>query len=176
MSKPVSDLQAIYDQFKNKLLIDRNQLDAELETHSEVFNEVAEAHARSMSLRDEAKIASDEQYANSANKIRKEFEDGGLKFSETLVKDNVATDGDYLNALASYYNAKAMCDKLAGLRDAFEQRGKMIQHLGSLYISGYYTINRVAGTKSSLANKDADVARAALAEARKPVFKKRPHS
>lgn len=173
MAKPVSDLQKIYDQFKGSLRIDRNKLDEELETHSEIFNEVAEAHARSMSLRDEAKIASDEQYANSANKVRKELEDAGVKFSETMVKDNTATDGDYLNSLATYYDAKAMCDMLAGLRDAFEQRGRMIQHLGSLYISGYYTVNRINGTQASLANKNADIARAAMAEARKPVFKKR---
>ncbi len=171
MGGGLKELHQLHASLREGLLIDRNRLDEELEKQAEAFYEVCEAHAQAVSLRDELKTGTEEQYAISATKIRAEFEKGGERHTEAQVKEAVSMDKEYLDSCASYLDAKKLSDLLAGLRDAYDQRGKMLKELAQLYLGGYFTTTRIEGSASSIKEGAANAARAAMSEGRKPLAK-----
>lgn len=170
MDKSLKDLEQSHAELKQHLRIDRNSLETELEAQADLFYEVCEHHARAISRRDELKTASEEQYALCADAIRR----GEDKVTEAHVKEQVSMDKDYLDACATFLEAKKLADLFAGLRDAFDQRGKMLRELAQLYLGGYYQAVRVESGGSVMRTAMAGAAREAMAGQRKALTKPQP--
>lgn len=169
MDKTLKALEEKHAELKQHLRIDRNNLETELEKQADLFYEICEEHTRAISRRDELEVTSKEQYALCADAVRRNAEDSGEKITEAYVKEQVAMDKDYLDATATYLEAKKLSDLFAGLRDAFDQRGKMLRELAQLYLGGYYQVVRVESGGSVMREAMAGAAREAMAKSRAAV-------
>jgi len=150
--------------FKSSLAIDKHSLDDQIEEQSALFFEVCEAFALAQSMRDEAKTALDEQYAICADEYRRTLD----KATEGAIKEAVAIDKEYLDAVANLQERQKQMAMIGAMRDAYESRGRMLRELAQLYISGYFTLSGVSGGQSSVRQARADSARAAMSERRRP--------
>lgn len=167
MNNSLKELKSIYDGLRSALQINKNELDDEISRQSVVFQEVCEAQARAVSIRDEFKTSCEEQYAISSSKIRIKLEKSGERFTEAQIKESVATDKEYLDATADYLEAKKIADLLGGLRDAYDMRGKMLRELSHLFVSGYWSSVQIKGAASDSKNAAASLAKEAMTEKRK---------
>lgn len=174
MDQDLKELEDRLAELKGHLLIDRNELETELEKQSELYYEVCEAHARASSRRDELKVAMEEQYAISADSIRRAAEEEKAKITEASIKEQVILEKDYLDATAAYLEAKKLAELYGGLREAFDSRGKMLKELAQLYISGYYQVARVDSGGSAVREAMAGAAREVMAKNRPELPSKKP--
>lgn len=146
------------------LAIDKHSLDTQIEEQATLYFEACEEFALAQSLRDEAKTALDEQYAICADEYRRTLE----KATEGAIKESVAIDKEYLDAVANFQERQKQMSLLGAMRDAYDSRGKMLRELAQLYISGYFTLSSVSGGQGTARQARADEARAAMSENRRP--------
>lgn len=168
--------EAMYERFREALVIDRNSLDEACENHAQLYMEVQEAYILAASLRDEGKTAMEEVSARVASKIRTGFEKSGDKYTEGSIKEQVAVDEEYLESVALYQERHKEAALLGGLVAAYDQRQRMLSKLADLYQSGYFVLSGTRGSASRVQDADAERARKMLGDHRdqkRPKFGRR---
>lgn len=157
------------EEFKSALHIDRNALDEAVIHHPSIYMQVQEAYTQAASVRDAAKTSMEETYANCALKARKNAAKADGKWTESHIKDEVAVDDDYLQAIADVHDSEKRYRLLGALVSAFDQRGRMLKELIALYIAGYFTLSGSRQAQNGVATVDAEMARKAMSAGRRPV-------
>ncbi len=130
---------------KAYLVIDKNNLDAEIIQHPEVLFKVAEAHVEAIAERDALKEQLATVDATLDAKIRLELENAGEKVTENIVKNQVQSHPLHKSAFDEYSAKKKDADVLGALRDAFSTRGHMLRDLVQLHIAQYWDNTSVTG-------------------------------
>lgn len=130
------------------LLIDRDNLDTECSRYAEILFKIGTACAVAVSERDEAKLAVDQAYANSAQQIRITAERNSQKLTEAKVEELVKTSEEYIDANTDYLEKKLKADLWYSMKDAFASRGKMLVEVCNLFLSGYFGEKVVRGDVS----------------------------
>lgn len=161
---------------RDGLIVDRNALDECCERHAQLYLEASEAAVHAASLSDEAKTAMEICYSERATVIRRKLEKSTDRYTEGVIKEAVVVDEKYLASVVDFDEARKQTAILRAIVSAYEQRAKMLGKLGDLYVSGYFALNSVRGSRARTSEADAQIARNALAgerENRRPLLKKR---
>jgi len=151
--------------YRDKLRIDRHELDEALMEQPALLLEMHEAYIEAASVRDEQKAFLDEAHAIADGRARRSF--GEEKYTEAQVKGVIALDKKYLDAVANAQAAKTQADQMQALVAAFQERGRMLGKLADLYISGYWAQSTARGSSADLRERRAEEGRAAMSAARK---------
>lgn len=136
-------------EFREYLKIDKDGLDEALAQQADLFFRVAEEYAFAISEREEAKEALNTVDAETGLKLRigkKEDE----KMTEGSIKDWVQKDPQHKLAFDNYARKRRRAEQLAALKEAFQERGRMLRDLGNLYATGYFTITASKGAASRI--------------------------
>lgn len=132
---------------KEGLRIDREALDQDVEQQAVLFYEAADLTALAASRRDEAKSLMDESYSAASDRIRRQAEKEGDRMTEPRIKELVNQDKTYVEAKTLYLKSKKKADDAANLKEAYDQRSKMLKELVSLFVAGYWSSASTSGTK-----------------------------
>jgi len=84
--------------------------------------------------------------------------------TETAVKQLITTDPDMRRAVADHLERRKVLGRFRALKDAFDQRIKIITQLVSLYSSGYFADS--VGRKAQRTDRDRRVEEAQTARTR----------
>lgn len=137
------DQYSLYDEFVEGLQIDKFSLDEMLVRQPELFFQVSEKFAISLSKRDQAKSNIAEIEAKTELDIRAHYIKSGEKITEATVKSVMRIDEDVVNAHNEYIKLKEDAAKWESLKDSFSQRSYILRDIAQLFLSNYYTNNEV---------------------------------
>jgi hypothetical protein len=133
---------------KDSLHIDKHALDEMVCEHPDLYEKVSTRCALACSLRDQQKFILSKTESDVAYERRKEWGVAGVKFTESMVKEVVAVSKELEKETKLYLRYKRDADIWQGVKDAYEQRGRMLRDLTQLYIAGYYTASSTSGKRS----------------------------
>lgn len=164
-AEPLEDPE--YKRLAARIKIDRNNLDAAAIEQSEVFLDICEHHALSISKRDAAKEALSTVDAEVARDKRIDCTKKGEKQpTKDAMDEYVVLHERHTNAQAALANAQREERRWGILRDSFDQRMRMIRELVGLYASGYWTNSGTAVARGSVEQATAERRREEMAKAR----------
>lgn len=145
-------------EFRDYLQIDTEELNDAMAKQADLFFKIGEECSLAISRRDEAKENLNTVDADLGQSLRN-TKKGDDKRTEGAVRDLIQTDTRHQEAFEKYNMARRDAAVLESLRDAFQERGRMLRDLGQLYAAGYFTVR-------SSKNAAADIGREQLRRAR----------
>jgi hypothetical protein len=161
-----SETDDLLDRLRGSLMIDKHELDTELQEQPDKFFDAAEAYVKAAARRDYLKDEIKRVDAGLYTYHRKKQEKLG-KATEGSVNSAVLQDATHQEAVAAHLAASEKADLYLALKESFHQRSYMIRDLCALFIAKYYETNSVSGdtgvTREMKSQKNMDK----LAEARK---------
>jgi len=155
--------------FERKLTLDKNGLDIAAEEQPDLFYRVSLSHAEAMDSSESAKNELNAADARAALNIRRDLEIQGVKVTEGLVADRVVNSEEHKKAQSDFQKMQFQARRLGSIKEAFDQRAKMLRVLADLYMSNYFTTGAVQSTTPVLAAVDAKAGRDAMKTRRKIV-------
>ena len=156
-----------YDILRTRIKIDRDALDKSVEEQAQVFLEVCDRHVNALSLRDEARDKLARHDAQIALETRQKAEREKTRITEAVVNDSVMLHPDHIRLSTELLEIKKRADLWGVLRDAFDQRMRMIRELVNLYAIGYYGATGAVTPRNVVRDSLAATAKAKLNEDRK---------
>lgn len=123
------------DKYRKELRIDRDDLDGAVIAQSELYYHVAEAHVMAAARRDAVKLDLEEAQAGADKRIRMEAAKTESKITEAALREAVRLDPLVITLERKLVDARTEADLWNALRDAFQQRSKMLPELVALYLS-----------------------------------------
>lgn len=153
------DPMAEYEAFRERVKIDRDQLDQSVLEQAQIFSEIGERHVRVCSLRDRAKEDLAMKDSELAREIRARLVKGGQKFTEGQINDEVILHPDRASLNDIYTGYKKAADLWGILRESFEQRMRMLRELVSLHATGYYNSSAMGHPRNQVSEAMAKSAR-----------------
>jgi len=129
----------LIERAKEKLLIDKYNLDDALQEHPSLYWDICEEYIQAVSKRDEAYENIKTVSADLNVSIRQMFESEGKKCTEAMITNAVLSAKPYKEAVEKHLSLKEEAAKLGALKDSFEQRSYVLKSLVELYIAGYFT-------------------------------------
>ena len=157
------------NELESKLTLDKNCLDLAAEEQSDMFYRVSLAHAEAMDASESAKNNLSAVDGELAISTRKQLAEKGEKVTEGLVADIVVNSERHKKAQNEFQEAQFFARRLASVKEAFDQRAKMLRVLADLYMSNYFTTGAVQSTTPALVATDAKAGREAMKTRRKIV-------
>ncbi len=134
---------------KERLRIDKSQLDREVSEQPMLFFDVAEAYEEAVAERDGLKEALATIDAELDGAVRVKLEKRHDKYTEAMVKNGVQLDPKHEKAFQAYIDAKTRAGKLESMKEAFKQRNYMVRELASLFVASYFEQSSIQGTNST---------------------------
>lgn len=132
-----------YAEFRERLKIERDDLDTEVAQQPFLFMQIGEEYTMLVSQRDKMKEEVDNLYAFILMQVRsKKAEE---KMTNADADARVSVDPSYQLKVREYHQLNGEVAKWGALREAFAQRGYMLRELCGLYASGYWSSTRVSG-------------------------------
>lgn len=138
-----------YQQFKAGLQIDRDDLDTMVQQQAALFHEVFERHILAVSLRDDKAKHLSERDAEIAREFRRQQEAAKEKCTEAMTNDAVLLHPEHQRIKAEFDMLKRNADLWYSLREAYDQRVKMLHELVALHSAQYFG-STAAGTVGSI--------------------------
>lgn len=157
--KPIPAKPDVLEEFRQYLKIDKDALTEAMAVQADLFFRVGDECSLAVSERDEAKERIATVDAEIGHRLRAKKGKSEDRVTESAIKDAIQTDPQHQVAFENYATAKKRAEQFTALRDAFQERGRMLRDLGQLYAAGYFT---VASSKGAAA----DIGRARLTQAR----------
>lgn len=148
--------KTLFAELREGLQIERHALDQNMIEQPMLYATVSEAYVQACGERDAAKEKVAAVDAELASQIRTDWNRLGEKYTEARVGDAVQMTLEHVEAYTAYQALVSQAGYLLALKDAYEQRAKMLRELGMLYVSGYF--DKVV---SNAGRKDVDAAAAA---------------
>jgi len=123
---------------REKLLINKNNLDEECKHQPELYYEVASNSVKAISERDRLKEEKDATWSKTfiTNKMEGRLE--GKSLSDKTAETFADTDEYVLKSNADYLKAKEEADEWIALKESYQQRALMLKELCGLYVAGYF--------------------------------------
>ena len=134
---------------KERLKIDKSQLDREVSEQPMLFFDAAEAYEEAIAERDTLKEALATVDAELDGIVRVKLEKRHDKYTEAMVKNGIQLDPKHEKAFKAYLDAKTRAGKLESMKDSFKQRSYMVRDLASLYVASYFEQSSIQGTNST---------------------------
>jgi hypothetical protein len=137
------------EELKGYLRIDKLCLDDEIVQHPSLLYKVAEAYVEAAAARDTLKEKLATRDAELNLQYREDLSRAGTKVTETTIESYVLIDQDHTKLAQSYGRAKADCEKLGALKEAFTSRGYMLRDLCSLATAHFFESDSVRSTSNT---------------------------
>jgi len=138
MSPEQDKFMDIYEKLNEKLLIDKFNLDKEVEEQPTRHQDAGQQWALALSMRDAAENHVKVMEAKLYGKYRQEALDNGEKITEDRLKFKVACSQELIVAQDNLISWKYLSGLFWKLCESFEQRTKMLDNLGRLHNSGWF--------------------------------------
>ena len=129
------------EELREKLKIDKNQLDQEMIYQPEYYYKVAYDYANAVSERDAAQETLKQVDAELYLTYRQEADDEGRKVTENILDSQIKNSAVHEEAYDVWLEAKKTADELQALKDSYEQRARMLSRLTDLYTTQYYQMS-----------------------------------
>lgn len=140
------------EEAKELLLIDKHNLDIEVELQSTIADRIGEKMVEMESLRDAAKENVAVVDAQIADEIRREVEDAGNKITEGKLTQQVLIDDKHEKVMKKYLDLKKDTALWKILREDFVGRAFMVSQMCGLYESEYFSRESIkSGSKVNAA-------------------------
>lgn len=139
----------VSEEFRGYLQIDTNDLNEAMAGQADLFFRVAEAYADVVSKRDAAKEYLNTVDAEIGLKLRTSKKQDE-KVTEGSIKDQIQNSDEHQAAFESYAELRKQTERLTGLKEAFQERGRMLRDLGNLYATGYFTVTGSKGAEAEI--------------------------
>jgi len=123
------------DYFKDKLKIDKNNLDGCIIEQPALFQQVSHIYTQKLAERDYAH----EQYKREYAKLFVELKNSGQKLTDKLVESMVMVSPSYEEKRDDFLNKQKEVNEWAALKEAYAQRNYMLKELSNLFSANYYT-------------------------------------
>lgn len=169
----LDDSMEKYEELKEKLEIDKFDLDNELVQQPEYYHEVSENYALSMSLRDEAKDDMEKIWAEKDKEIREDAAAEGNKITENQISNQIKMDDDYITAQKYYIKAREATNKWSALKDSFHQRAHAMREVVTLWVSDYFQHNTVKTGSDKSKKAKSSAGREKMSKGRKDIKRRR---
>ncbi|SRR6266404_1390483 len=155
-----------FEKYRESMYIDKHRLDEAMVTQPVFYQEVSEGYVHAKSLADASKAEMERLDAMIAAELRITWARTGEKSSETRVGDEVIRDPRHVEAFKQYQQLVKQAASYAALQASFDQRGKMLRELSSLFVAGYFSQVEVRGTGNSVRDGKAALVRETLKQRR----------
>ena len=123
------------DRLRDSLVIDRDGLGECLIEQPQLYYDVASAHVESVARRDALKLDVEEVQAKVDKRIRDEAATKDTKITEASIQQTLRLDPKVADMARKSLAAREESDRLAALKDAYQQRSFMLRELVALRIS-----------------------------------------
>ena len=160
------DPKAEFAHLRDKIRIDKYNLDEECVIQPELYQEISEAHALACADRDTAKESLAVTDSIEADCIRRQWDKEGIRFSEVKVGDAVQRSDAHKEAYRDWSYKVKRAAYLQSLLASADQRSKMLRELGQLYSAGYWDKVTSGKGKTSSDNARATAGREGMRQAR----------
>jgi hypothetical protein len=154
-------------ELRDRLRIDRDELDVSLEEQPELYYHVAHAHAQAVAEADTAKLDRDQGLAELDKEIRAEFDKAGTKFTENRIFQELQMLPEARELRLTRYKALEVVNDWQALKDAYHQRSFMLRELVALYIAQRHDSAMAGGSAEARGRIAEERHEAASAERRK---------
>jgi len=154
--------------FREKLKIDRDDLDTMLIEQPQHYADAAREFALAVSRRDRAKHVLDETRARVDAQERQMARDNEEKITDSLLTARITVHPDVVQANKARDNWARMAALWEALKEAFEQRSYALKDLCALYHAGYWANSAGGGARRGAEERAYADDRAAIARARRP--------
>lgn len=144
-----ADYTVFIEEYKQKLKISTDDLDAEVEQQPSTYYEVASRQALAVSKRDALYERIKVVDSELGLLVRKEAEAEGRKLTEAMVASLVQTHEDHMHVKSQYLMMKQQAEELSALKESFMQRAHMLRDVVQLYLNGYNADRFVRSTNYS---------------------------
>lgn len=152
---------------EDKLAIDENGLDDAWKTQPESFYEASKLLALYVSRRDAAKQQLGIAEAEADRDNRNAAAQAGDKITEKELASMGKLDKQVIRANEGLIRLQHKVGVLQALVGAFEQRGKALSGMSSLYTTNYFQHNSAVGGENRYKDYQADSARRGMADERR---------
>lgn len=159
--------QTDYERYREKIRIDRDQLDMSVEEQAGIYLSVSEQYVKAVSERDALRDQLARKDAEIAGAVRQKAEQNKSRATEAMINDAVMLHNDHIQLSERLSLAKKEVDLWMSLRDAFDQRMRMLRELVTLYTTGYFSVAGTGKPRNTVHDALADSARQRLSEQRK---------
>jgi len=131
----------MFEDVKNLLKVDRNNLHIEWERQPQLFMEWSEKWVKATLKRDRLKEKIDLVKAKLDGQIRENPDLFGFtkKPTEAAISAAIVKSDEYREALDDYFRVNEEVNMLSSVRTSLEHRKKALEALTQLFISGYYS-------------------------------------
>ena len=157
-----------YMEWRNKLIIDKNDLDNACSKQQHSVSKVGAEAARLASVRDQLK---DDLKAISGRRSRELREKmaarDGRAPSEAKVEAALMADKDRRAAMARFIEAEEEAAKWDVLKEAWIGRQWMLQTMAKLFLGAYYADVSIEGSSAQMKEAEADKNRREIAKMRR---------
>ena len=150
------DPRGEFSHLREKLLIDKNDLDSAMIEQPVLFQEVSERYvlAQSEAISAKEKLAGVD--ALLAHELRTKWNISGEKYTETKLGDAVQGEPKHIVGYDHWSALARRAAYLGALKESYDQRSKMLRELGQLFVVGYFS-----RATSGAGKRDVDAAQAA---------------
>lgn len=131
-----------YDQLKDRLKIDKFDLDTEVAEQSALHEEVGREFAAAKARRDTVKTKLKEIEAKLDAQFRKAPSAG--RVTEAEIKHRMQLSPKHKVAVDDYIKACQAADELETLLGSFDQRNYMLSRMVDLYIASYFSREKIS--------------------------------
>lgn len=153
--------------YRDKIKIDRNDLDTMLIEQPQHYADVAHQFALAISRRDRAKHVLDETRARIDNEERQLARDNEEKVTDSLLTARITVHPDVVQANKVRDQWARMAAIWEALKEAFEQRSYALKDLCALYHAGYWANSTGGGERRDASDRRYEDDKAAIARGRR---------
>jgi len=151
-------MSSLFDELKEGLAIDPNDLDNALLEHPQLYFQICQEYSKAISLRDQRKDELKQVDAGLNFSVREELS----KVTESIVTAAIDGHDHHINALRAYREASLRADEWGNLKAAFEQRSYALREFVDLYVASYSQQTAIAGPAHVAEEREAQNTRGAL--------------
>ncbi|MBX4215938.1 hypothetical protein KW797_03240 [Candidatus Parcubacteria bacterium] len=160
-------LPDFYPEFRNRVKIDKDRLDSAVEEQAFLFLEVCEHHVRATSLADAARDELKQTDGRLAREFRMKQMKDGEKATEAMVNEHLVLHSEHRGAIDKLNDREREKERWYALRQAMDQRSKMLRELVNLFASSYFTSSGAATPRNAVRDALAETARKKMDEQRR---------
>jgi len=131
--------QADPQEYREKLVLDRDNLDEAALQQASLYEEVGEQRILAVSYRDELEYQKDQLYAELDAAVREEALEDEKKITEAAIKAKIAGKPEMMRLQKKFMAASRAVSQWQLLERAFDQRLTAMKILAQQYASGYFT-------------------------------------
>jgi hypothetical protein len=170
--KTYPDPREEFEELRVALIIDKNTLDEDVIQQPVLYQKVSEEYTYACSERDAAKEGLLGLDAKLAHELRSKYAQDTERVTDKRITEEVQAHPRHIVHYQYLSSLIRRAAYLGALRDSFDQRGKMLRELSSLFVAGYFSRVVSTGASRNVGAADSEAAREVMRQLRDPLSRK----